>query len=74
MLSQISSALMQQAGPVIARDILPIIQADHDLQVRVGKAAGDAIAAKLRPWVILMAGSVTAYAAVMIWATLKEHS
>lgn len=64
MLDQIAQALTRHAGPMLARDVLPVVQRDTALQMRVGRAAGDAAAAKLRPWVIAGASALAVLAAI----------
>ncbi len=66
MLDQISAALAKQAGPMIARDLWPLFQADTAMQERMAAAAGEAAAAKLRPWIALAAGSIAVYVAVKV--------
>ena len=48
MLDQIAQALTRHAGPMLARDVLPIVQRDVALQGRVGQAAGAAMADRLK--------------------------
>lgn len=48
MLDQIAQALARHAGPMLARDVLPIVQRDQALQMRVGQSAGAAMADRLR--------------------------
>lgn len=48
MLDQIAQALAKHAGPMLARDVLPILQRDGALQMRVGQSAGTALADRLR--------------------------
>ena len=64
MLDQIAQALTRHAGPMLARDVLPIVQRDEALQTRVGQAAGDAMATKLKPWVIAGASALAVLAAI----------
>ena len=58
MLDQIAQALTRHAGPMLARDVLPIVQRDEALQTRVGQAAGVAMADNLRPWIIAGVGAL----------------
>ena len=48
MLDQIAQALARHAGPMLARDVLPIVQRDQALQMRVGQSAGTAMADRLQ--------------------------
>lgn len=56
-LAQVAAAI----GPILSRDVLPVLQADHGLQERMATAAGRAAAQELKPWVMLAAGSIAAY-------------
>ena len=64
MLDQIAQALTRHAGPMLARDVLPIVQRDAALQTRVGQAAGVAMAATLKPWVIAGASALAVLAVI----------
>ena len=64
MLDQIAQALTRHAGPMLARDVLPIVQRDAALQARVGQAAGVAMAATLKPWVIAGASALAVLAVI----------
>lgn len=64
MLDQIAQALTRHAGPMLARDVLPIVQRDEALQARVGQAAGVAMADTLKPWVIAGAAALGVLAAI----------
>lgn len=64
MLDQIAQALTKHAGPMLARDVLPIMQRDEALQARVGQAAGVAMADTLKPWVIAGASALAVLAAI----------
>lgn len=63
-LSQVASALVRQAAPII----MPALQNDRAMQATVGNAAGTAIARAWTPWVILGAVSlgVLAVAGVVV--------
>lgn len=63
MLNQIAGALADQAGPMIARDVLPILQQDRALQREVGSAAGREMAKPL--WVL--AGVAALYVGWRVW-------
>ena len=64
MLDQIAQALTRHAGPMLARDVLPIMQRDEALQARVGQAAGVAMADTLKPWVIAGASALAVLAVI----------
>ena len=64
MLDQIAQALTRHAGPMLARDVLPIVQRDEALHTRVGQAAGVAMADRLRPWVIAGASALALLAVI----------
>ena len=64
MLDQIAQALTRHAGPMLARDVLPIVQRDAALQTRVGQAAGVAMASTLKPWVIAGASALAVLAVI----------
>ena len=64
MLDQIAQALTRHAGPMFARDVLPIVQRDEALHTRVGQAAGVAMADNLRPWIIAGVGALGVLAAI----------
>ena len=74
MLDQIAQALTRHAGPMLARDVLPIVQRDEALHTRVGQAAGDAMAAKLKPWVIAGASALAILAAIEGYRLYTERT
>lgn len=66
MLDQIAQALTRHAGPMLVRDVLPAVQQDQAMQGRVGQAAGAAMAATLRPWIIVGVGALSVLAVVEV--------
>lgn len=66
MLDQIGGALMKHAGPMIVRDVLPVVRSDQGLQTRIGAAVGEAAASELAPWVALGAGALAVIAVVQV--------
>lgn len=61
-LDQVAAAVARQADPIIKGTIIPYVREDTDMQVRVGAAAGKALARELRPFFFVIAGAA-AYAA-----------
>ena len=66
MLDQIASALTRHAGPMLRREVLPVLQRDETLQTRVGEAAGAAMAQKLLPWIIVGVGALGVLATIEV--------
>ncbi len=66
MLDQVAGALSRHAGPMIVRDVLPAVQKDHGMQMRIGTAVGQAVANEMQPWIILGAGALTVIAVLQI--------
>ena len=73
MLDQIAQALTRHAGPMLARDVLPIMQRDEALQARVGQAAGVAMADTLKPWVIAGASALAVLAVIEGYRFYTQH-
>jgi hypothetical protein len=75
MLDQVAGALMKHAGPMLVRDVLPLVQQDAPMQARVGQAMGDAVASKVLPWVIVGASALGVMAVVgaLRWQREKER-
>lgn len=66
MLDQIASALTRHAGPMLVRDVLPVVRQDHELQARVGGIVGDRIAKELQPYLLIGAGALAIIAAIQL--------
>ena len=73
MLDQIAQALTRHAGPMLALDVLPIVQRDEALQTRVGQAAGVAMADTLKPWVIAGVSALAVLAAIEGYRFYTQH-
>lgn len=67
MLDQIAQALTRHAGPMLVRDVLPAVKEDTAMQGRIGTAAGVAMAASLRPWIILGVGALGILAVLSLY-------
>lgn len=65
-LDQIGDALRRQVDPLVRDTVLPYISRDRELQLTLGRAAGDQLANRLAPWVILAAGSLAVLAVVQV--------
>jgi hypothetical protein len=66
MLDQIAGALVKHVRPVLASDVIPVLQHDHAMQTRVGAAIGASVAEQLKPWFILGAGALAVVAVVQV--------
>lgn len=53
MLDQIAGALAKHAGPMLVRDVIPVLKSDTVLQRNLATQVGKAAANELRPWMIL---------------------
>lgn len=62
MLDQVAEAMARQAGPMIRRDLLPVLQQDRGLQRTIGAAAGREIAKPL--WLLGIATAALAVVSV----------
>ena len=71
MLDQIASALANQAGPMLARDVLPVLQRDTAMQATVGGAAGRELGRSLRGPLYLIGGALAVLAAVAVYRAVK---
>ena len=58
MLHQVADVVMQHAGPMLVRDVLPAVRADKELQERVGTAVGEEVARQVQPWLAIGAGAL----------------
>lgn len=66
-IDQASGSLTQQLVPVIRNEILPVLQNDVELQMNIGRGAGEEIAKPLWLMVVLFGGYVT-------WKVLEKRN
>lgn len=66
MLNQIAAALAAQAIPRVRQELLPPILADREMQATIGRAAGEAVARKLRPYAVVGALALVTIAGVQV--------
>ena len=71
MLDQIASALTRHAGPMLVRDVLPVVQSDQAMQARVGQAVGQAMSERFMPWIIVGTGALAILAGVEVWRATR---
>lgn len=72
MLDQVAAAVARQAAPLVRTEILPVLQADRELQRTVGAAAGQAAATKLWPWFAVGAAALVVIAAASVHRSIRE--
>ena len=74
MLDQIAGAIAKHARPMLVADVIPAVQRDHAMQVRIGSAIGDAVAARYKPWIVLGVAALGTIAVVEIlrWRSAKR--
>jgi len=73
-LDQVGDALRRQVEPMVRDTILPYVSRDQNLQLTIGHAAGDALARRLQPWVILAAGSLAVLAVASVVRARRSRS
>lgn len=58
-INQASGSLAQQLIPVIRNEVLPVLQNDRELQLTIGRGAGEEIAKPLWLMVVMVGGYIT---------------
>lgn len=72
-LDQITKSVVDNAGPMIRNQLLPVLQADKAMQREVGRAIGHAIAKHLQLPAWIAAGALATIAAVMVKNAMEKR-